>query len=238
MPSNSCEKNKSERRLQVEEEIIHHNKSNVSSGRSRPSSPKTGISRTNSSSHSDPPLEPTSSHDTDHLHSSLKSSGFHPEDSISFIGVTDPNFLDLSLGDHLEGNDVQKQNSNEDTKATSGSSPLIGGGSERSLSSNASRRSQRYPVDPNRPKFVPPPPRKSKYQLAEEAALAAAQANARKPGWGTFTRNISFLTSSVSRFVDDRKTTFSQNLNVVGELLTNQRDFSGLDAIEEDGQGS
>ena len=219
-------KNKSDRRLKVEKETLQHSKSNVSSGSSsaKPSSP------------SNIPADPTS-FDSDlsqNSRHSAKASGFHPQDSISFIGA-DPNFLDLSLGDDLDDNDIHQHGSNNNTKTTTGSSPLSAS-SERSLTSNTSRRSQRYPVDPNRPKFVPPPPRKSKYQIAEEAALAAAQANQCGPGWGRLTRNIGFMTSSVSQFVDDRASTFSKNLSVVGDLLTNQRDLGGLDAIDEDGQ--
>lgn len=208
-------KNNSAQRLQVENEA--NTQDNRSNG--NPASPP-GI-----------PAEP--SLDADHSqnsHHSARASGFHPHDSISLIGVTDPNLLDLSLGDHMGEDDIHGPT--DHTKTTSGSSPLAATGSERSLAS----RQQRYPVDPNRPKFVPPPPRKSKYQIAEEAALAAAQANQRGPGWGRLTRNLGFMTSSVSQFVENRTSTFSKNLNVVGDLLTNQRDFGGLDDIEEERQ--
>lgn len=265
-------KNKSERRLQVEKSTMHHNQS----GHSVPSSPvrrtvsqdhNTSKNEVSSSKSSSPDtgigtsslsmLTGTNSSDDQQKQQQLQESkaGFFPHDSISSIrmigsAMTDPNFLDLSLGDHLgDTNTTDNKNTNEEgggeqqevgdksTNLLSGSSPLAAHGSERSLNSQTSgrsRNSSRHPVDPNRPKFKPPPPRKSKYQIAEEATIAAAEAE-RRGGWRTFTRNLSFINSSVSNFVGDRTSTFSKNVSIVGDLLKNQRELAGgLDDIVEE----
>jgi len=164
---------------------------------------------------------------TNNLDKESRNTGFHPHDSFSSLQL-DPTFLDMSLGE-------QSQQQDHDTTSAL---------ERHSISSTGSSNSQRqHATNSDRPKFVPPPPRTCEDQIAKEAALvaaAAAQTKTRK-GWGTFARNMGFLYSSITSFVEVRSSTFTRNVAIIGELLSNQRELNGTgerqDNKEEEDEG-